>query len=367
MAISTIDHIVAVTVFLGAILLFIGLFNQTVQTAIIYQKHRYLATRTSDILDNILLSSGNPINWGKSNSEPTGFGLQDPEFTQYRISPYSLMRLQSLTGEPINYSKTGLTYSNITIGLNNFLLVPYSRAINYSTASKLLGIDGMFGFKLSFTPIVTVELTEIQSANPLRIRVQAFGTGFPLSNATISYCLFRVINKGSQMNPEYASSFGTTQADDQGVAVLDFSGVAATDSYVLIAYAHSSGLIGVGYHERITADKRYVVPFIDSFEDRRVILAHSYDIHQFGPPNSAVFYNATFVLLTEDFTLREMPMENSTGKIGKVNYGNGEPYQTITIPTYSPGILIITYQSNNEDGIVLMPWGLSSLAFPVVF
>ena len=367
MAISTIDHIVAVTVFLGAILLFIGLFNQTVQTAIIYQKHRYLATRTSDILDNILLSSGNPINWGKSNSEPTGFGLQDPEFTQYRISPYSLMRLQSLTGEPINYSKTGLTYSNITIGLNNFLLVPYSRAINYSTASKLLGIDGTFGFKLSFTPIVTVELTEIQSANPLRVRVQAFGTGFPLSNATISYCLFRVINKGSQMNPEYASSFGTTQADDQGVAVLDFSGVAATDSYVLIAYAHSSGLIGVGYHERITADKRYVVPFIDSFEDRRVILAHSYDIHQFGPPNSAVFYNATFVLLTEDFTLREMPMENSTGKIGKINYGNGEPYQTITIPTYSPGILIITYQSNNEDGVVLMPWGLSSLAFPVVF
>ncbi len=31
---------VAVTVFLAATLLFIGLFNQTIQTAVIYQQHR---------------------------------------------------------------------------------------------------------------------------------------------------------------------------------------------------------------------------------------------------------------------------------------------------------------------------------------
>jgi hypothetical protein len=29
--------------------------------------------------------------------------------------------------------------------------------------------------------------------------------------------------------------------------------------------------------------------------------------------------------------------------------------------------LIVTYQSNNEYGVVLMPWGLSSMAFPVTF
>jgi hypothetical protein len=135
----------------------------------------------------------------------------------------------------------------------------------------------------------------------------------------------------------------------------------------LIAYAHLSGIVGIGYHERVTSDKRYVLPLIDSFADRRVILAHSYDVHYFGPPESAVFYNATFVLLTEDFTLREMPMENSTGKTDKVNYGNGQPYKTVTIPTYNPGILIITYESNNEYGVVLMPWGMSSMAFPVTF
>ena len=84
MAGSTIDHLVSVTVFVGAILLFISLFNQILQTAILYQRHRYLATKCSDLLDNMLL---NPGNW--SGSIPTSFGLQDPEFKQYRLSPFS--------------------------------------------------------------------------------------------------------------------------------------------------------------------------------------------------------------------------------------------------------------------------------------
>lgn len=56
MAGSTIDHMVSVTVFIAAILLFISLFNQTVQTAILYQRHRQLATKCSDLLDNMLLN-----------------------------------------------------------------------------------------------------------------------------------------------------------------------------------------------------------------------------------------------------------------------------------------------------------------------
>src|SRR4030042_3917753 len=98
MAGATIDHLVSVTVFIGAILLFISLFNQTIQTAIIYQRHRYIASKCTDLLDNIMLNPGYPLEWGKSNSTPTSFGLQNPEFTQYRLSPFSLMRLQSFTG-----------------------------------------------------------------------------------------------------------------------------------------------------------------------------------------------------------------------------------------------------------------------------
>ncbi|MGQ9641704.1 MAG: hypothetical protein ACUVUF_06225, partial [Candidatus Bathycorpusculaceae bacterium] len=154
MAGSTIDHLISVTVFLGALLIFISLFNQTLQTAIIYQRHSALATKCSDLLDNILLNPGIPENWSKIGGPLYGFGLQDPEFTQYRLSPFSLMRLQSSVGEPVYYSRTGLTYSNITMGFGNFLLVPYSEAINYSTVAKLLGINGTYGFQLTITSLI---------------------------------------------------------------------------------------------------------------------------------------------------------------------------------------------------------------------
>jgi hypothetical protein len=364
---STIDHLVSLMVFLGAIMLFIGLFNQTIQTAILYQHHRSIATKCSDLLDNMLLNPGAPLDWGKSNCTPTGFGLQDPEFTQYRLSPFSLMRLMSSTGSPVYYPKTGLTYSNITMGFGNFLLVPYTKATNYSTAARLLGTNGTYGFQLTITPIITVSIFEVQP-NPLILAVTVFGAGFPLSNAVISYCFLTVEPTGGEgAYPAYTIEYGTAYTDDEGSVSLNFPDVDGTsESYVLIVYAHLCGLIGVGYHEHVTYDENYVVPFIADFEERRVIIAHSYDVH--GGDNPAeIAYNATFVLLTEDFTLREMPMD-STGKVGKINYGEGKPFKEITIPTYNPGILIITYRkSAQECGVVLMPWGISSMAFPVTF
>ena len=364
---STIDHMVATVVFLGALLLFVGLFNQTIQTAILYQRHRYIATKCSDLLDNMLLNPGYPLDWGTSNCTPTGFGLQDPEFTKYKLSPFSLMRLRSSTGEPVYYPKTDSYYSNITIG-HGFLLVPFAEAINYSTASRLLGINSTYGFQLTITPIITVSISEAQ-ANPLKLAVDVTGTGFPLSNAVISYCLITVEPTGGEGEyPAYTVDYGTVYTNDEGSALLNFSDVDGTkESYVLIVYAHLCGLIGVGYHEHVTHDENYVVPFISNFEEREVIIAHSFDVH--GGDNPAeIAYNATFVLLTEDFTLREMPMENSTGKVGKINYGEGKPFKMITIPTYNPGLLIITYRKSAvEGGVVLMPWGISSMAFPVTF
>jgi hypothetical protein len=355
---------VAVTVFLAAILLFIGLFNQTIQTAVTYQRHRAIATKASDLLDNMLLSPGIPVNWGQTDGAPTGFGLQDPEFTQYQISPYSLMRLQSSVGQPVYYNATGQYYSNITIGSRNFLLVPYSLGLNYSTATRLLGINNTYGFQLTLTPIVTVSIQKT-SASPLTLSVKADGIGFPLSYATISYCFLKVGVQGQ--SPNYEISFNTTSADDTGSANINIGGVAAGDSYALIVYARQGGLVGVGYYERVDSSEKYVIPFVDSFEAGRVLLAHSFDVHYYDePPESAVFYNATFVLLTEDFTLREMPITQEKTQI-VYGHGSDKTYENVTIPTHNPGILVVTYTSNNKNGVVLMPWGMSSLAFPVSF
>ncbi len=364
---SAIDHMVAVTVFLAATLLFIGLFNQTIQTAVIYQQHRATATKASDLLDNMLLNPGIPINWGQSDDLPTGFGLQDPEFTQYRISSFSLMRLTSSSGTSVFYPKTGETYSNITIGDKNFLLVSNTSSLNYTTALNLLGIRNQYGFQLTVNPIVTVSITEDQAANPLRLSINAYGTGFPLANAHVTYCMISVdLNGGAEGHPAYTVDYGNATTSDQGSVTLDFADVtSSTASYAFIAYVHVGGLVGVGYHERVSAPNEYVIPFVDNLSEGRILIAHNFDVEYSNPPSSEVKYNASFVYLAEDFTLREMPLENAYGHI---NSGEGFPYGVVNIPTDNPGILIVTYKkSASEGGLVMMPWGISSLAFPVVF
>jgi hypothetical protein len=359
---STIDHMVAVTVFLAATLLFIGLFNQTISTAVTYQRHRALATKASDLLDGMLLSPGIPVNWGQTDGLPTGFGLQDPEFTQYKLSPYSLMRLIS-SEEPVYFDATNQLYSNVTMGDRNFLLVPYSIALNYSYAASLLGINNSYGFQLTLTPIVKVDITEEPSSDPVTLNVKASGVGFPLSHATITYCTFKIKSQG-QSDPYYEMSYGTTVADETGSASIPI-GVSSGQPYAFIAYVSMSGLVGMGYLEH-TVGVNYVVPFIDSLDKGSVLIAHSFAVDETSLANSAVFYNATFVVMTEDFTLREMPILLGQGK---VVYGQGsdKEFGNLTIPTYNPGILVVTYNSNNGNGFVLMPWGLSSMSFPMVF
>jgi hypothetical protein len=364
---STIDHMVAITVFLAATLLFIGLFNQTIQTAVIYQRHRATATKASDLLDNMLLSPGIPVDWGQNDSAPTGFGLQDPEFTQYRISPFSLMRLNSASGTSVFYPKTGSYYSNVTVGSKNFLLVSYNSVLNYSKALDLLGIRNQYGFQLVFNPIVTVSLTPEREANPLRVSLDAQGTGFPLAKAGVTYCLISVdLTGGAEAHPAYTIDYGTATTNEQGSVTLSFNQVTDSDQcYSLIAYVHLGGLVGVGYHERVSSEDEYVIPFVDNLAEGKILIAHNYDIESSDPPSAEVKYNASLVYLAEDYTLREMPLENS---YGHVNSGEGFPYEVVNIPTDNPGILIVTYKKNaNVGGLVMMPWGVSSLAFPVVF
>jgi hypothetical protein len=364
MVAATIDHIVALIVLLAAMLLFIGLFNQTIQTAILYQSHRYLATECSDLLDSILLNPGSPLAsanttfWGLSNSTPTIFGLQDPEFTQYELSPFSLMRLDYLLGNPLYYSESGMHYSNLTVGFGTSLFVPFNEVVNYSTAAGLLGTNGTYGFCLTLTPILTVNISPVQ-ANPLNLMVTVTGNGYPIADANVSYCLISTI--GQAQYPSYNITSGAGMTNSQGQVTLSFPGFnGAQTSYAIIAYASSSGLVGTGNYENILYSKNYPVPLIADFSSGSLLLANSADLY--GGNNQTIAYNATFVLLSQDFTLRQMPLSNVTGNISPGSYSN------VVIPTSNTGILAVTYEKDqNDSGIVLMPWGVGSMSFPVVF
>jgi hypothetical protein len=361
-----IDHIVSLVLFLSAMMLFIGLFIQIIQTGVTYQHNNAVASKCSDLLDNILLSPGIPSQWGQTDEAPAGFGLQDAGFTQYQLSPFSLMRLRSSTGTMVNYTMTGQSYSNISMGFGQSLLVPYSQALNYSTVSSLLGINGSYGFSLTLTPIVTITIAP-QLQNPLTFSIEVAGPGFPLANANVDCRLFTVDVKEEGSYPEYEISDGSTVTDSAGNASLSFSGVDGnTTSFALVACAHQSGLVGMGYYSQALYETSYVIPLVNSIENETVIFAHSWDVTEEGESDDAIQYNATFRVLAEDFTLHPM-IDNATGLL---NSGQ-EPelaYDTLTIGTHSTGILVISYSTSAQDtGIVVMPWGLSGLAFPITF
>ncbi len=365
-----IDHIVSLVLFLSAMMLFIGLFVQIIQTGVTYQHNNAVASKCSDLLDNILLSPGIPSQWGQTDDAPAGFGLQDAGFTQYQLSPFSLMRLRSSTGTMVNYTMTGQSYSNISMGFGQSVLVPYSQALNYSTVSSLLGINGSYGFSLTLTPIVTITISP-QLQNPLTFSIEVTGPGFPLANTNVDCCLITVDGKEEGNYPEYAISNSSTVTDSAGNASLSFAGVDGnTTSFALVACAHQSGLVGMGYYSQVLYDTSYVIPLVSSIENATAILAHSWDVTEEGDSDAAIHYNATFIILAEDFKFRPMPANYTENAVGLLNSGQ-EPelaYDTLTIGTHSTGILVVSYSTSAQDtGIVVMPWGLSGLAFPITF
>ena len=236
----SIDHIISIIVFLAAIMLFVGLFGQIVQPALTYQQNQAVATKCSDLLDNMLLNPGSPSNWGQENSTPTFFGVQNPEFTEYQLSAFSLMRLSSATGNLVELDKTipETYYNEQTSGFGTFLLTPNAYALNYSTAQTLLGINNTYGFQLTLTPDITVSIADVtanQAGSPLSFSINAMGTGFPFAGASINYCLITVTTGGQF--PSYAIQNGANTTDSQGTAYASFPSVAdgANQIYTFIA------------------------------------------------------------------------------------------------------------------------------------
>jgi hypothetical protein len=151
------------------------------------------------------------------------------------------------------------------------------------------------------------------------------------------------------------------------MANIPFSNIDANQVYAFIAYAHLNGIVGVGYLTHGSTTDQYVVPIVQDMASQEVALAHNYDLNNSGPAVFSLKYNATFVISKQDYTLSELSL-GSPNSQGFITSGKGNPYPSITMPTRTTGILIVTYQASpTQGGVVMMPWGISSLAFPVTF
>ena len=250
------------------------------------------------------------------------------------------------------------------------MVTPNAYALNYSEALRLLGVNGTYGFQLSLTPDITVSVTETHSCSPLTLAVTATGSGFPFSHATITYCLIQVtLGQTEAQYPTYVVLNGTATGDQQGTASVSFPSV--TDSsqvYAFIACAHLDGIVGVGYHTRVSESDQKVVPILQDMGSQTVVLAHSYDLNNSEAPTASLKYNATFVISKQDYSLSQLSLTSSPHSYGIVMSGRENPTQNVTLPACTTGILIVTYQeSPDHGGVIMMPWGVDALAFPISF
>jgi hypothetical protein len=370
---ATIDHMISVTILIAALLVAMVTYNHMFATAVEYDRNRQVATKAADLMSTICLSPGNPTDWGETNSSLLGFGLQDPEAGGYALSPYSLMRLKTASNDSqlVYYSYTGLYYNNISANYGDAILVPVGDCINYSTTTELLGINKTYGFRIDITPTLNVSISQVLSGPPhnhLILNVEVRGSGLPLSDATLNYYLFQVESQGGGSYPSINAYSGVTQTGSFGSVLIEFDEVhESNDPYLFMVYASLSGVNGIGYYSHDTIDgHELVVPFIQDFDQGTVIIAHSFDVHNYTEtPVPEVKFNATFFVLTSDFQLQEVQIENSTGHLV---YGVGWPYFTTQLPASEVGFLFISYRRDaNRMGSVILPWGIGALGVSASF
>ena len=363
---ATIDHMIAVTILVVALMLAMVTFNQMFASAIAYERNRQVAMKAVDLIDTITLSSGNPADWGQSRSDILGFGLQDPEDGGYALSPFSVTRLRtSNESQLIYYDETGLYYNNLSAYFGDAILTPVGDVVNYTIATELLGINHTFGFRLDVTPTLDVSISPVPESY-LKLKVDVQGTGLPLSGVTLNYYLFH-IDGGAGQDPTILTYSGVEQTDTFGSVLLDFPSVGnENEAYAIVVYARLRGLTGIGYYSIDVLDDypQFVVPLIHDFGEGIIMIAHSWGVHEYTlTPVPNVFYNATFFALDPYLQLQQVQIENSTGQL---NNGN-KKYETTQIPVSEVGILIITYRWGNRIGSVMLPWGLGTLGVSAAF
>jgi hypothetical protein len=334
----------------------IGAYSQIIGAAIIQQQNHHVVMKASDLTNTMLLGSGYPLNWSQGKTTPSAFGLQDPDIGGYSLSPFSLQRLLSSQAQ-VYYNKTGLWYNSLGDGS---LLVPVNYCVDYATASELLGVNGSYGFQIGIAPTFTVSVSEV-NLNPLKLKVVVRGPGLALKDATLKGFLYKVQNGATYPSIKVPSP-SSNQTDSTGSATLSFAEDCSQSAYSVVVYASLGGLNGVGYRSRQTITNNQIIPFVEDFENRSVILAHSRDVYTFPSP-VALYFNATYLLLTQNFELRQIQLTQPTGIVA---YGN---YTRVQIPLSDVGILLVAYQNQGgtQLGIAMMPWGVSALGFSVTF
>ena len=313
--------------------------------------------QTGDLIDNIVFGTGTPSNWGQSFVSPPVFGLQWASYPSFYLTPFAPVRLLT-PGSNLTTSQG--TYTNFIMPQGAGLLFPTAGLLPYSSILPLTGLSSGYGFKLALSPAVTVQI-QSTSLNPVTFKFTVRGLGGPAYNARIKASIYYVSN--SSTTPSILTRYAENSTDATGSGSISFAVNAGLNNYALVANAVVGGVVGTGFMSNLQSSLSLVNPAISNYLNGNILLYHSC-LLGLSSVCTSLQYNATFLVPTQNSTMRPVVPVNSTGTIGIVSPAG------LQLPTTSPGLLLVSFAATGSThfaGIVAMPWGINSLGLPLNF
>ncbi len=314
----------------------------------------------ADLIDNLLLTPGSPSNWGQLNSQPVAFGLQNPGFNSYSLSPFDPLRMMSPNGTIL---VNNVNYSMFILPNGETMLQPTLSLVNYTTVQRIAGLQGLYGFRLTLAPTLNVTITPT-SQNPLTLNLTVAGPGGPAYLANVGFTLFYIpSNQNQNKPPTIYSLFSKVTTDALGRASVSFPFDATSTAYNGIASVSAGGILSTQTIGNTNFSQVKVWPVLQNITTGAGVMIHECT-YQIVPPCGKYFYNASLYLVNGDGSLTSVQL---TGGAGSVTPGqNGQ----FTFPLGQPGIVVIGFDGNGVSkgaGFFILPWGYQTAGLTLKF
>ncbi len=222
---SAIEVAIIIPAIIIAIIVFIALIPNYSYSAGSEVNTFQLNAKAQSLLQYIVTSPGNPINWGLNANQLAAFGLAEPN-QPYHLDPFKVLALtywdyQNLINPlPPPPGKTAIcsipSSSNGFFGYlnslnitslyitNYFILMPIGLGktiLNYATVKEMLGLSNNYDLKLVIYPVFNVTVINNTSTNTITVKVTRFNTSppQPVPNAIvqITYTIMYYNNLGN--------------------------------------------------------------------------------------------------------------------------------------------------------------------------
>lgn len=200
----SVEYLVSALLFLALISIITLILIPNIISYVIHVEEGQLQVEAEKILTQILLSPGDPPDWGVSATYP------------YEIRVFGLARYKGLLYE-LDMNKLIRIYENSIENITDKCL------IDVDNIARLLGIEGRYGFSLSLTPVLNVTIRIANDSEYCFMIKVTTHEEIPVPNVNVTAIFL------TAYIDHYGDENATFYVRDQKFAVTDYNGVAYVD------------------------------------------------------------------------------------------------------------------------------------------